>query len=106
MKKTQIKVPKGFIIDAYLIKEYLTLEIGLDQETWLHQILYCQNRLIEYAKFIVNKTSKNPYQTPEDIQHYYESLINNNKYFLLDETEEYWEFATIDILVEYCVMSD
>ena len=38
--------------------------------------------------------------------HYYESLINNNKYFLLDETEEHWEFATIDILVEYCVMSD
>ena len=50
MKKTQIKVPKGFIIDAYLIKEYLTLEIGLEQETWLHQILYCQNRLIEYTK--------------------------------------------------------
>ena len=106
MEKTQIKVPKGFTIDAYLIKEYLTLEIGLEQETWLHQILYCQNRLIEYTKFVVNKTSKNPYQTPEDIQHYYESLINNNKYFLLDETEEHWEFATIDILVEYCVMSD
>lgn len=106
MKKTQIKVPNGFIIDAYLIKEYLTLEIGLEQETWLHQILYCQNRLIEYTKFIVNKISKDPYQTPEDIQHYYESLINNNKYFLLDETEKYWEFATINILVEYCVMSD
>ena len=86
MKKIQIKVPKGFIIDAYFIKEYLTLEIGLEHETWLHQILYCQNRLIEYTKFIVNKTSKDPYQTPEDIQHYYESLINNNKYFLLDET--------------------
>ena len=42
MKKTQIEVPKGFSIDAYLIKEYLTLEIGLEQETWLHQILYCQ----------------------------------------------------------------
>ena len=67
MKKTQIKVPKGFIIDAYLIKEYLTLEFGLEQEIWLHQILYCQNRLIEYTKFIVNKISKNPYQTPEDI---------------------------------------
>lgn len=39
MEKTQIKVPKGFTIDAYLIKEYLTLEIGLEQETWLHQIL-------------------------------------------------------------------
>ena len=106
MKKTQIKVPKGFIIDAYFIKEYLTLEIGFEQETLIHQILYCQNRLIEYTKFIVIKISKNPYQTSEDIQYYYESLINNNKYFLLDETEEHWEFATIDILVEHCVMSD
>lgn len=106
MTKTQIKVPTGFTIDAYLIKEYLTFEFRLEQEVWTHQILYCQNRLIEYTKFTVNKVSNSLYQTPEDIQHYYESLINNNKYFLLDETKEHWEFATIDILVEYCVISD
>ena len=106
MTKTQIKVPTGFTIDAYLIKEYLTFECRLDREVWTHQILYCQNRLIDYTKFIVNKISKDPYQTPEDTQHYYESLINNNKYFLLNETNEYWEFATIEILAEYCVISD
>lgn len=105
MTKTQIKVPTGFTVDAYLIKEYLTFEFGLEQEVWTHQILYCQNRLIEYTKFKVNKVP-NLYQTPEDIHKYYESLINSNKYFLLNETNEYWEFATIDILAEYCVISD
>ena len=42
MTKTQIKVLTGFTIDAYLIKEYLTFEFGLEQEVWTHQILYCQ----------------------------------------------------------------
>lgn len=106
MTKTQIKVLTGFTIDAYLIKEYLTFEFGLEQEVWTHQILYCQNRLIEYIKFKVNKVSNNPYQTPEDTRRYYESLMNSSKYFLLNETIEYWEFATIDILVEHCVISD
>ena len=105
MTKTQIKVSTGFTIDAYLIKEYLTFEFGLEQEVWTHQILYCQNRLIEYTKFKVNKVSNNPYQTPEDTRRYYESLMNSNKYFLLNETNEYWEFATIDILAEHCVIS-
>ena len=106
MTKTQIKVPTGFTIDAYLIKEYLTYEIGLEQEVWTHQILYCQNRMIEYIKFKVNKVSNNLYQTPEDTHRYYESLMNSSKYFLLNETNEYWEFATIEILAEYCVISD
>ena len=106
MTKTQIKVPTGFTIDAYLIKEYLTFECRLDREVWTHQILYCQNRLIEYAKFKVNKVSNNPYQTSENIRKYYESLMNSSKYFLLNETIEYWEFATINILVEHCVISD
>ena len=106
MTKTQIKVLTGFTIDAYLIKEYLTFEFGLEQEVWAHQILYCQNRLIEYIKFKVNKVSNNLYQTPEDTRRYYESLMNSSKYFLLNETIEYWEFATINILVEHCVISD
>ena len=106
MTKTQIKVLTGFTIDAYLIKEYLTFEFGLEQEVWTHQILYCQNRLIEYVKFKVNKVSNNLYQTPEDTRRYYESLMNSSKYFLLNETNEYWEFATINILVEHCVISD
>ena len=106
MTKIQIKIPTGFTIDAYLIKEYLTFEFGLEQEVWTHQILYCQNRVIEYVKFKVNKISNNPYQTSENIRKYYESLMNNSKYFLLNETIEYWEFATIDILVEHCVISD
>ena len=106
MTKTQIKVPTGFTIDAYLIKEYLTFEFGLEQEVWTHQILYCQNRVIEYVKFKVNKISNNPYQTPEDTRRYYESLMNSSKYFLLNDTNEYWESATIDILVEHSVISD
>ena len=106
MEKTQIKVFTGFTIDAYLIKEYLTFEFGLEQEVWTHQILYCQNRLIEYTKFKVNKVSNSLCQTPEDTHKYYESLMHDNKYFLLNETNEYWEFATIDILAEYCVISD
>ena len=106
MTKTQIKVPTGFTMDAYLIKEYKTFEFGIEREVWTHQILYYQNRLIEYVKFKVNKISNNPYQTSENIHIYYKSLINNNKYFLLNETNEYWEFATIDILAEHCVISD
>lgn len=106
MEKTQIKVPTGFTIDAYLIKEYKTFEFGIEREVWIHQIIYYQNRLMEYAKFKVNKISNNPYQTSENIHIYYKSLINNNKYFLLNETNEYWEFATIDILAENCVISD
>ena len=106
MTKTQIKVSTGFTIDAYLIKEYTTFEFGIEREKWTHQILYCQNRLIEYTKFKVNKVSNNPYQTPENIHIYYKSLMNSDKYFLLNETNEYWEFATIDILAEHCVISD
>ena len=106
MIKTQIKIPTGSTIDAYLIKEYKTFEFGIEREVWIHQIIYCQNRLMEYAKFKVNKISNNPYQTSENIHIYYKSLINNNKYFLLNETNEYWEFATIDILAEHCVISD
>lgn len=101
MKKINVKLTKDLEVEAVVIREF-----EAEEASYYHQILYCQNRLIEYTKFVVNKISKDPYQTPEDIQHYYESLINNNKYFLLNETEEHWEFATIDILAEHCVISD
>ena len=87
----KIKVSNNLIVDAYVLKHY-----ELDDASEYHEILYCQNRLIDYMVYSISK----------DFNDSYEELLESSQDVMLEENNKEWLFANITILVDYCIIPE
>ena len=79
------------IVDAYILRHY-----ELDDASEYHEILYCQNRLIDYMVYSISK----------DFNDNYIELLESPQDVMLEENNKEWLFANITILVDYCIIPE
>ena len=87
MKKINVKLTKDLEVEAVVIREF-----EADDASYYHQILYCQNRLIDYMVYPIFKEFKDEFDKIEDI--------------LIRENEKELIYANIHILVDYCIIPE
>ena len=87
----KVKVSNNLIVDAYVLKHY-----ELDDASEYHELLYCQNRLIDYMVYPIYK------EFNED----YKELLENQEDILIEENNKEWIFGNIKILVPYCIIPE
>ena len=89
MKK--VKVSNNLIVDAYVLRHY-----ELDDASEYHEILYCQNRLINYMVYPIYKS----------FNYSYRDLLESPQDVMLEKDNEKWLFANITTLVDYCIIPE
>lgn len=94
MKKVNVKLTKDLEVEAVVIKEF-----EADDASYLHQILYCQNRLIDYMVYPIYKEFKDEFDKIEDI-------LESPEDILIKEDEKEWVYANVHILVDYCIIPE
>lgn len=94
MKKINVKLTKDLEVEAVVIREF-----EADDASYLHQILYCQNRLIDYMVYPIFKEFKDEFDKIEDI-------LENPQDILIKEDEKEWVYANVHILVDYCIIPE
>ena len=87
MKRIKVKLTKDLEVEAVVIREF-----EADDASYCHQILYCQNRLIDYMVYPIFKEFKDEFDKIEDI--------------LIRENEKELIYANIHILVDYCIIPE
>lgn len=87
----KVKVSNNLIVNAYVLKHY-----ELDDASEYHEILYCQNRLIDYMVYSISK----------DFNDNYKELLESSQDVMLEENDKEWLFANITILVDYCIIPE
>ena len=94
MRQVEITITKDLKVKAMVIREF-----EVDDASYYHQILYCQNRLIDYMVYPVYKEFKDNFDKIEDI------LESPNDILIREDSEE-WVYAHIQVLVNYCVIPE
>lgn len=94
MKKINVKITKDLEVEAVVIREF-----EADDASYLHQILYCQNRLIDYMVYPIYKEFKDEFDKIEDI-------LESPQDILIKEDEKEWIYANVHILVDYCIIPE
>lgn len=87
----KVKVSNNLIVDAYVLKHY-----ELDDASEYHELLYSQNKLVDYMVYPIYK------EFNED----YKELLENQEDILIGETDTEWIFGNIKILVPYCIIPE
>lgn len=90
MQEIEINITKDFKVKAFVIREFEE-----DDGSYYHQILYCQNKWIDYTVYPIYK------EFNED----YTELLINQKDILIKETDTEWIFGNIEILTP-CVIPE
>ena len=88
MQRITINITKDFKVKAFEIAKF-----KLDDGSYYHQILYCQNKWVDYMVYPICK------ELNED----YRKLLVNQEDILIGETNEEWIFGNIQPLTPYCV---
>ena len=91
MKEVEINVTKDLKVKAFVIREF-----EVDDASYSHRILYCQNKLIDYMVYPIYK------EFNED----YKELLENQEDILIEENNEEWIFSNIKILVPHCIIPE
>ena len=106
-KTIKVKLREGEV-EAPIITEYY--EFNDNGGTDKHQILYFQNKLVDYITFNLSKTPE-LWETDngmepniEGLKEEYNKLMNNPTCWPIGETKDNWEFACINILADPCIM--
>ena len=94
MRKIKVKITKDLEVEAVVIREF-----EADDASYLHQILYCQNRLIDYMVYPIYKEFKDEFDKIGDI-------LENSQDILIKEDEKEWVYANVHILVDYCIIPE
>lgn len=91
MQKIEINITKDSKVKAFVLREFKE-----DDGSYYHQILYCQNKWIDYMVYPIYK------EFNED----YKELLENQEDILIKETDTEWIFGNIKILVPYCIIPE
>ena len=94
MKKINVKLTKDLEVEAVVIREF-----EADDASYYHQILYCQNRLVDYMVYPIFKEFKDEFDKIEDI-------LENPQDILIKQDNKEWVYANVHILVDYCIMPE
>ena len=94
MKKIKVKITKDLEVEAVVIRKF-----EADDASYLHQILYCQNRLIDYMVYPIFKEFKDEFDKIEDI-------LESPEDILIKEDNKEWVYANVHILVDYCIIPE
>ena len=94
MKKVNVKLTKDLKVEAVVIREF-----EADDASYYHQILYCQNRLIDYMVYPIFKEFKDEFDKIEDI-------LENPQDILIKEDEKEWVYANATVLVDHCIIPE
>lgn len=87
----KVKVSNNLIVDAYVLKRY-----ELDDAAEYYELLYYQNKLIDYMVYSISK----------DFNDDYEGLLESPQDVMVEENNKEWLFANITTLVDYCVIPE
>ena len=90
MKEVEINITKDSKVKAFVIRECVE-----DDGSYYHQILYCQNKWIDYTVYPIYK------EFNED----YTELLINQEDILIEENNKEWIFSNIQILTP-CVIPE
>lgn len=91
MQEIEINITKDSKVKAFVLREFKE-----DDGSYYHQILYCQNKWIDYMVYPIYK------EFNED----YKELLENQEDILIKETDTEWIFGNIKILVPYCIIPE
>ena len=94
MRKIKVKLTKDLEVEAVVIREF-----EADDASYYHQILYCQNRLIDYMVYPIYKEFRDEFDKIEDI-------LENPQDILIRENEKELIYANVHILVDYCIIPE
>ena len=94
MRKIKVKLTKDLEVEAVVIREF-----EADDASYCHQILYCQNRLIDYMVYPIYKEFKDEFDKIGDI-------LENPQDILIKEDNKEWVYANVHILVDYCIIPE
>lgn len=86
-KLKKVKVSNNLIVDAYVLKHY-----ELDDASEYHEILYCQNMLLDYMVYPIYK----------DFNDDYKEVLEHPQDVMLKEDNKEWLFANVTILADFC----